>query len=330
MNLSLSLFLGVFFGSIGSFAILKTLHKREVIKLKKYFSGQQESLTEELQQKSESYDQLLSDQEACYTVEIHQLQQQLQQQTTEKEALATQLATVSSHDQLVSNQQTKFTAEIEKLQQKLHHEIAEKESIRLQLEKQKEKTQARKKEITENNRDLEEVLESLEKDQQLILEHKEQEIQTLQEQNKKLAIALEQSKVELFTLKQNPQSTTLQNNDEEGSQWTPEEIMELLKALFPDIVLLRDSINVLVEQPENRVKLVKAIKDIYDGNPHQPTKVRATDKKWTECRVPHINLMRMYFQKCKKDAGYQILISPKKNQKTQDKDYEWLKSHQAC
>ncbi len=286
--MDLSLFVGVFFGGIGSFAILKTLHKKEVAKLKRYFSNQQETYAEEFQQK------------------------------------------VASHDELVSEQQARYTAEIEKLQQQIHQQTAEKESILTQLAKEKELTQAHKKKLRENNQDIDEILESLEKHQQSVLETKDIEIQALQEQNKTLAINLEQLKVEVFTLKQNRVTKISQNDDASSSDWTPDQIAELLQTLFPDITLLRDSLAVLASQPENLVKLIKAIKDIHDGQPYSPTKVRATDKKWTECRVPHINLMRIYFQKCKKESGYQILISPKKNQKSQDQDYEWLKSHHAC
>ncbi|AFY39342.1 hypothetical protein Lepto7376_3105 [[Leptolyngbya] sp. PCC 7376] len=328
--MNLSLFLGVIFGSIGSFAILQTLHKKEVIKLKRYFSNQQETYTEELQQKAESYDQLINDQEACYIAEIHQLEQHLKQQTKAKEELARQLKQVQSHEELVSGQQENQTAEIQSLQLQLHQEIAEKENILLQLEKEKEKTQARQRELRKSNKDIDEILEALEQDQKIILENKDLEILTLQEQNRDLAINLEQLKVELFTLKQNRQSNASGSGNAEDSGWTTDQITELLKSLFPDIVLLRDSIAILTSQPENLVKLITAIKDIYDGHPYSPTKVRATDKKWTECRVPHINLMRIYFQKCKKESGYQILISPKKNQKSQDQDYEWLKGHQAC
>ncbi|OKH17983.1 hypothetical protein [[Limnothrix rosea] IAM M-220] len=287
--MDLSLFVGVFFGGIGSFAILKTLHKKEVAKLKRYFSNQQETYAEEFQQK------------------------------------------VKSHGELISEQQARYIAEIEKLQQQIHQQTAEKENVLTQLEKEKELNHAHQKKLRENNQDIDEILESLEKHQQSLIDSKDVEIQALQAQNKILAINLEQLKVELFTLKQNRIAKTAQNDETgDSSSWTIDQITELLQTLFPDITLLRDSVAVLASQPENLVKLIKAIKDIYDGHPYSPTKVRATDKKWTECRVPHINLMRIYFQKCKKASGYQILISPKKNQKSQDQDYEWLKSHQAC
>ena len=320
MNLSLSLLLGVIFGSIGSVSILKIFHKREIIKLKKYFSSQQESFDTELQQNSEAYDQQLSDQAAIYQTKRQQLQAQLQQLKTEKETLAQQLTAVRSHDQFLNGQQLKSSAEITALQQQLHQQIAEKENILVQLDKEKEKAKARQQELRANSSDLDEILDAFEAEQQVLLEQKNQELTTLANENKELAINLEQLKAELFTVKQQShQVFTPTQINSPNTHFSAEQITELLDALFPGIVLLRDSLTEFTTHPENLVKLIKAIKDIYEGHPYSPTKVRATDKKWTECRVPHINLMRIYFQKCKKESGYQILISPKKTRKAKTK-----------
>lgn len=283
-----SFLIGLCFGGMGSFAALKMLHKREVIKLKRYFSGQQEIYEDQFQLQLSSYDKAVVEQQENYGLELTTLQTKLQQQTQEQGSLLKQLS------------------------------------------QEKELNKIQQKKLRESNQDIDEILESLEQSQQEILTLKDQEIFGLKEENTELAINLEQQKVELFTLKQqlthNAEASELQG----GDRWNVEQVEELLTALFPDVTLLRDSLAVLVAQPENLIKLIKAIKDICEGNSYSPTKVRATDKKWTECRVPHINLMRIYFQKCKKASGYQILISPKKNQKSQDQDYEWLKSHSNC
>lgn len=283
-----SFFVGLCFGGIGSFAALKILHKKEVIKLKKYFSGQQE---------------------------IYEDQFQLQ---------------LSSYDKAVVEQQESYETELTTLQTKLQQQIQEQSAILQQLNQEKELNKIQQKKLRESNQDIDEILESLEQSQEEILTLKDKEILDLKDQNTELAINLEQQKVELFTLKQQLTNPAQTMDSQGGDRWHVEQVEELLTALFPDVTLLRDSLAVLVAQPENLVKLIKAIKDICEGNSYSPTKVRATDKKWTECRVPHINLMRIYFQKCKKTSGYQILISPKKNQKSQDQDYEWLKSHSSC
>lgn len=283
-----SFFIGLCFGGIGSFTALKLLHKREVIKLKKYFSGQQEIYEDQFQLQLSSYDQTVVEQQASYETELATLQTKLQQQNQEQ------------------------------------HNVLK------QLTQEKELNKIQQKKLRESNQDIDEILESLEQSQQEVLTLKDKEILALKEQNTELAINLEQQKVELFTLKQQITNHAQTPDSQGGDRQNGEQVEELLNVLFPDVTLLRDSLAVLVAQPENWVKLIKAIKDICEGNAYSPTKVRATDKKWTECRVPHINLMRIYFQKCKKTSGYQILISPKKNQKSQDQDYEWLKSHSNC
>ncbi|MGB2926045.1 MAG: hypothetical protein WBB82_12145 [Limnothrix sp.] len=280
-------FVGLCFGGLGSFAVLKTLHKKELIKLKRYFSSQQETYEDQFQSQRDSYEAVIE-------------------------------------------QQANYEAKLTTLQTELHQQVQEQKDLLQQLAQEKELNKIQQRKLRESNQDIDEILESLEQSQQEVISLKEKEISALKAQNTEFAINLEQQKVELFTLKQQFASNVATLDAANENSWSQEQIEELLTALFPDVTLLRDSVAVLVYQPENLVKLIKAIKDICEGNAYSPTKVRATDKKWTECRVPHINLMRIYFQKCKKVAGYQVLISPKKNQKSQDQDYEWLKSHSAC
>lgn len=290
-----SFFVGIGFGGLASFIALKTLHKREVIKLKKYFSSQQDTYTDELHQQINSLDQIVNDQQKQHNEALTILQEQLQGQ--------------------------------------LQQQLAERDKIQQQLRQEQELNQLHQKKLRESNQDIDEILESLEQSQREIINQKDKIIADLQRDNNQKAIKIEELNIELQNRQNNIQQGFSGNSKQDNlgsySTWSTVQLGELLTCIFPDIVLLRDSLDVLASQPENLIKLIKAIKDIYDGHPYSPTKVRATDKKWTECRVPHINLMRIYFQKCKRESGYQILISPKKNQKSQDQDYEWLKSHQA-
>ena len=145
---------------------------------------------------------------------------------------------MSSHDQLVTGQQAKSSGEIETLQQRLHKQIAEKESILVQLEKEKEKTKARQKELRDSSKDIEEVLDSFEKEQQSLIATKNQEIELLKEENRDLAISLEQLKSELYTVKQsNSQSNESIEGSSNDSTWSTEQVTELLEALFPDTIL---------------------------------------------------------------------------------------------
>lgn len=108
----------------------------------------------------------------------------------------------------------------------------------------------------------------------------------------------------------------------------------LICLLLPNLEFLRDSLEVMLQLDLSRLHdLLATLKALGDGTLNdghrqavRVVKVRSTDGKWSECRVPHVSMMRIYFQKNKLRDSYQVLVSPKKDQKTQDKDYEWLKS----
>ncbi len=246
---------------------------------------------------------------------------------TQQEAYESQLQLQAENYSLeMANQAQDFHQAIADLEQRIASQTQVKERLEQKLQREKELSLASQKKLRENNRDIDEILESLEKSQQDVLHHKEVEISQLKAQLQEYAVNLEQQRVDLFNLQQ--QSSSRQPT--QGDHLNAEQIQTLVSTLLPEITLLRDSLNVLVDQPENLAALIKALKDILEGQAYAAKKVRATDNKWTECRVPHINLMRLYYQKCKKAPGYQVLISPKKNQKSQDQDYEWLKNQTSC
>ncbi|QCS48812.1 hypothetical protein FEK30_04825 [Picosynechococcus sp. PCC 11901] len=246
---------------------------------------------------------------------------------TQQEAYESQLQLQAENYSLeMANQAQDFQQAIADLEQRIASQTQIKERLEQKLQREKELSLASQKKLRENNRDIDEILESLEQSQQDVLHHKEAEISQLKAQLQEYAVNLEQQRVDLFNLQQ--QSASQQKT--QGDRLNAEQIQTLVGTLLPEITLLRDSLNVLVDQPENLAALIKALKDILEGQAYAAKKVRATDNKWTECRVPHINLMRLYYQKCKKTSGYQILISPKKNQKSQDQDYEWLKNQSSC
>ena len=235
-----------------------------------------------------------------------------------------------NHELTIANHEMQFPQRLESLEQQLHHQAEEKIKLLEKLEQEKEINIANQRKLKESNRDIDTILESLEQSQQEVIQLKDEEIALLKTQIEEYAIQLEQKNTELFALKEQANQAHFTATEISGDRLNAEQIQELITILFPDITLLRDSINILAAQPEHLVAMIKALKDIMEGQAYSAKKVRATDNKWTECRVPHINLMRLYYQKCKKHSGYQVLISPKKNQKSQDQDYEWLKSQGIC
>lgn len=234
-----------------------------------------------------------------------------------------------TYDGEITTQAQNFQQAIANLEQRLQREMQAQVDLEKKLHQAQALNRANQTKLRENNRDIDEILESLAASQRDVVKAKEAEISQLQAQLQDYAVDLEQQKILLFNLQQQAQAPETAT-DPKGDRLNLEQIQALVNALLPEITLLRDSLQILAEQPENLATLIKALKDILDGQTHGAKKVRATDNKWTECRVPHINLMRLYYQKCKKKSGYQVLISPKKNQKSQDQDYEWLKSQSPC
>jgi len=147
----------------------------------------------------------------------------------------------------------------------------------------------------------------------------------LKEENNQLILEMES--ISSPVISSTPQCQT---HEEEFGLEIDTKFGQILQALLPNLIFLRNSTK-LISESHNLVFLLTRLKAINDSDFTDCKKVRATDNEWFECRVAHISMMRIYFQKCKSASGkYQVLISPKKNQKTQDKDYEWLKQQTIC
>ncbi|MEL6940333.1 MAG: hypothetical protein AAFO84_14185 [Cyanobacteria bacterium J06598_1] len=101
---------------------------------------------------------------------------------------------------------------------------------------------------------------------------------------------------------------------------------EIIAKLFPNIELLRDSIDEINRNKETAATLLFRIQALSRGDVSYSRKVHATSNYWSECRAPNMGMMRIYYRKSKREADkYEILISRKQNRKTQDKDIAWLK-----
>lgn len=114
-----------------------------------------------------------------------------------------------------------------------------------------------------------------------------------------------------------------------------ERFSQAIAKLLPNITFLRDSMEFMLQEPPHRLNaLLGSLRALSDGsliqNHHQNgikvIKVHATDNKWSEFHVPNANMMRVYFHKSKAGDRYQVLVTEKKDPKTQGKNHAWLKS----
>lgn len=114
-----------------------------------------------------------------------------------------------------------------------------------------------------------------------------------------------------------------------------ERFSQAIAKLLPNITFLRDSMEVMILEPPHRLNaLLGSLRALSDGSltqNHQSNgikvmKVHATDNKWSEFHVPNASMMRVYFHKSKLGNRYQVLVTEKKDPKTQGKNHAWLKS----
>lgn len=116
-----------------------------------------------------------------------------------------------------------------------------------------------------------------------------------------------------------------------------ESLSEVLARFFPTVDFLRDSMqaiaHVYTAHNPHFGSLISAITHIRNSeyqDLRKYQKIHATNDQWSECRVPHISLLRLYFQKCTQENGYQIWVSQKHDKKTQKRDFAWLDNQSTC
>jgi len=137
------------------------------------------------------------------------------------------------------------------------------------------------------------------------------EVERLRDRLKKSEIALEQSeKAHTLALTAAAQEADLN-------------LSEIVEKLFPNVELLRDSVAQLSQHKRDFGTVLAEIQTLVQHRKHTHfAKVRATQGKWSECRAGKMG--RIYYRKTATQK-YKILISWKKNEKSQKKDIEWLK-----
>lgn len=116
-----------------------------------------------------------------------------------------------------------------------------------------------------------------------------------------------------------------------------ESLSEVFTCFLPTVRLLRDSMEAIAHIYTDHycqfASLISTLLHICHGEYQalrKYQKIHATNDEWSECRVPHINLLRLYFQKCTKEDGYQVLIAQKHDKKTQKRDFAWLNNQANC
>lgn len=335
-------FIGIAVGWGIAYWILTKAWKRRVARLKQAIHQQQQELHHEQQRVLEWKKQFQRLQTTLQSSEAeHQdINHQLQQSQQDIEQIAHTVDTLQHQLQL----QEITTQELAQEKTELLQKMKTKQSVyELTLEEWQHK-------VEKSEQDAEAFLEDL--------VQKEHEIQTLSSDNQSLMLQIDAINKKLRWLEyakntQNPSKRTdaLEGNEQSSSlnqitaqimrQINDENLMESLsETLFhalPTLHFLRDSIQEIAQiykaQKSHFPLLIEALILIGDGNYKllkQYQKIHATNDQWSECRVSHINLLRLYFQKCTQTGGVQIWVSKKQDTKTQRRDFEWLSHQMTC
>lgn len=101
-------------------------------------------------------------------------------------------------------------------------------------------------------------------------------------------------------------------------------IGEIVRDLFPNLALLRDSVDEINRNKSDIVAILQQLKALDSKNFKQTKKIQATDKEWSECKI---GMIRIYFRKESASPlnKCEVWVSRKKDDKSQDKDLDWLK-----
>ncbi|MEO1393966.1 MAG: hypothetical protein AAFV90_13740 [Cyanobacteria bacterium J06634_5] len=101
----------------------------------------------------------------------------------------------------------------------------------------------------------------------------------------------------------------------------------LTHELFPSLQLLRDSVDEIKRNKKESGEILCRLLALENKNFNYSKKVHSTGGYWSECKPPHLNMIRLYYYKSSASPSgkCEVLISRKKDRKTQEKDLAWLR-----
>ena len=238
--------------------------------------------------------------------------------------LTLELEKVQSLRQELSEQQQQF---------KIQQQALEEQQQRLKTEQAR--SQALSQDLDKAWKEAEQILDS----DQAEAQERQVQLKNLKAERETLNQRIQQLEAALATTESQLQEQTHRLKEAQIRLQTgaigPEQFVQAIAKLLPNITFLRDSMEIILKEPPHRLNaLLGSLRALSDGSltqNHQTNgikvvKVHATDGKWSEFHVPNAKMMRVYFQKSKQGDRYQVLVTEKKNEKTQGKNHAWLKS----
>ncbi len=273
----------------------------------------------------------------------HRLKQPWLNQATPSEQLIQEKLELSQQlDQRQSRIQD-LSQELTEQQQQFQAQQQQLEEQQQQLETERARCQQLTQERDKAWKEAEQILDS----DQAEAQQRQIKLRTLEQERNNLAEQIKQLEQDLANIKGRLAAQTHSLEEAQARLQTgtigAEEFAQAIAKLLPNITFLRDSMEVILQEPPHRLNaLLGSLRALSDGsltqnhknNGIKVMKVHATDGKWSEFHVPNASMMRVYFHKSKagdsegslQSNRYQVLVTEKKDPKTQGKNHAWLKS----
>jgi chromosome segregation ATPase len=247
--------------------------------------------------------------------------QQAEQQAQRQEALEAELQAEQGKNQALAQELLDQQRQLELQQQQLETAQARCEQLSQDLDKAWQ--------------EAEQILDS----EQAEASQRQAQVRLLTAERDALGDRITQLEADLAAADQRliQQARTLEEAEQrvKGDSIEPEQLTQAICQLLPNLTFLRDSLEVMIQEPPNRLEaLLVTLRALSDGSLSQNhkqngvnvVKVHATSDRWSEYHVPRASMMRVYFNKSKQSNQYQVLVAEKKDGKSQDKNHAWLKS----
>ena len=147
--------------------------------------------------------------------------------------------------------------------------------------------------------------------------------------NKKLQADIEQLVLEQQQLRETHrlEKAAFENSQKGSAHKSAIDFEQVTQALFPRLKLLRDSIEEIRYNKKETGAILRRLLALENKNFEYSKKVHSTGGYWFECKAPHMKMIRIYFRKENASPSQQceVLVSRKKDEKSQEKDLAWLR-----
>ena len=235
------------------------------------------------------------------------------------------LAVAQQHNRLLENREKQWLQEKADIEQQLEAEKRDRASLQTNYKAYQQIAQAQIQDAKAKIVDVREKginfaveqTKDIEAEKRSLLQRIEQLERSLNDtliQNQELQAQIERENTRLETELKSAYSST-------GVTFA-----SIATSLFQNLVIQRGS---AVEIDKNRdcaSAILRTLRAIDDKKFRLSKKVGATNKAWFESTAPGLKMMRIYFRKNKPIPGKcEVLISHKKDSKTQEKDIDWMK-----